>query len=405
MNLRLSSQTKMELLKKQTDFIFNENRVVIFRAGVRSGKTIALTYWSIIRALKNRVVCIVEPTANMCRTVFLDKLKQSLTQMSLFEGKHYTINYTDLIIRFRGLNRAKIMLKSAETKLIGFDADDGAIDEFCFIRDDGETYRDLLQRLSESEDAQVRLTSSPASVLWAQKLEENPDNVVIHQTLLENHFLPRSYIAALKSEFGEDSKYYRQQVLGEYVNLEDGVIDVSRLIQVPYHIPHGCAFVRAWDTASSAKTSADFTASCLMSINNGIYTIHDVTKQKGAFSSLQQSIVDKMRNDPPGTYQLIENTGAGQVIMSVLKALPELRGIHIQPVDAINDKISRALPLSGKIAAGAVHYCAGNWNKDFLSEMEQFGAKCPHDDQVDSAAHAFNWLSKPKSSATNFNFL
>lgn len=129
-------------------------------------------------------------------------------------------------------------------------------------------------------------------------------------------------------QYGEGSKWYRQGILGELVNLEDGVIDVSRLVQVPYHIPHGCAFVRAWDTASSSKTSADYTASCLMSLNNGIYTIHDITRQKGAFSSLQQSIINKMRSDPD-TYQLIEDTGAGQVIMSVLKALPELRGIHI----------------------------------------------------------------------------
>lgn len=392
----------IDILPKQERFIFAHNRLAIYRGGVRSGKTVALSHWGIKRALKGRTVVLVEPTYGMCRDVLLRKLKDTLTSYGLSENRNYTVRYTaPLEITFKG-TPGRIILRSAESPLIGFDAHDGGLDEFCFVRQ--ETYLELLQRLSEASDAQVRLTSSPVYNSWAKELEDDKETLVLQQSLLENSFLPLAYIESLKKSLGEGSKYYRQQVLGEYVSMDDGIMDVTKFHIVPKAPLFGKALVRAWDFASSSKTTADYTASVLMSAENGRYVIHDVQRLHGPFASIQSQIVQAMLSDPPGTLQLCESNGPGLVVISVLRSLAALQHVPIVPVLASTDKVSRALPLSGAIAAGSVSVTDDPWNKDFLSEFESFGPKAKHDDQVDAAAHAYNHLSRPAAQLCDFNF-
>ena len=61
---------------------------------------------------------------------------------------------------------------------------------------------------------------------------------------------------------------------------------------------------------------------------------------------------------------------------------------------ATGDKVVRAGPRRSQAEGGNVKLVRGDWNEDFLQELESFpyGA---HDDQVDAAALAFNTLAAP----------
>lgn len=394
----------IKLLPKQERFIFSPARTAIYRGGVRSGKTVALTHWAAQRALKNRVVAVVEPSYSLCRDVFLVKQLETLNRYGLQENRDFYVRRSaPFEVTFRG-SSGRIILRSAESPIIGFDAHDGAVDEFCFVPNK-QVYLDLLQRLSNSHDAQVRLASSPVFNSWAKELEEDPQTLVLNQTLLENYFLPLAYIESLKKELGEGSKYYRQQVLGEYISMDDGIFELSKMPVIPPQVLHsGLRLVRAWDFASSAKTSADFTVGVLMSVQDGRYVIHDVLRLHGSFAAIQSQITSAMRLDPQGTQQLCESNGPGLTIISVLRADPQLANVPIVPCTASSDKVTRALPFSGAVAGGLVSIVQAPWNKAFTQELEAFGPRCEHDDQVDAAALAYNVLSKAPAKYTSFNF-
>lgn len=386
----------MQLLHKQAEFLRAQEDVVVYRSGIRGGKTCVLTLWALIQAMQGRRVALVEPTRAMCKRNLLTWLNKHHATYALTH-RDYTTNLTDLTLSYSSTG-GSISLFSAEAidTIRGAEYDDAGIDEYTMLSSD-EVYLVLLGRLSGSEDAKIRLVSSPTQVQWAQELEAHPGVRVITQTTLENAFLPRKYLISLARQYGIGSKFWRREILGEYVSLEDGIFDAGKLSIIPMTPPApGSRCVRAWDTATSAKSSADFTASCLLSVDGqGRYTIHDVTRWQGAYSSLQPRIVETMRQDPPGTVQLVENTQGGQVIMSVLRQLPELAAVPIVPQAATADKITRALPASALMATGSMSMCSGPWNKVFTQELDSFGPKCPHDDQVDALAYAFTHLAKP----------
>ena len=341
-------------------------------------------------------MALVEPTRAMCKRNLLEWLKKHHAAYNM-GPREVSINLTDLVISYPRTG-GTISLLSAEAigTIRGAEFEDAGIDEYTMLSTD-EVFLVLLGRLSGSEDAKLRLVSSPTQVQWAQELEERPGVRVITQTTLENSFLPKKYLVSLARQYGVGSKFWRREILGEYVSLEDGIFDTAKLAVIPTCAPGpGTRFVRAWDTATSAKSSADYTASCLLSVDSlGRYTIHDVTRWQGAYSSLQPRIISTMRSDPAGTVQLVENTQGGQVIMSVLRQLPELAAVPIVPQAATSDKITRALPASALMATGSMSMCAGHWNRAFVQELESFGPKCPHDDQVDSLAYAFTHLAQP----------
>jgi predicted phage terminase large subunit-like protein len=61
--------------------------------------------------------------------------------------------------------------------------------------------------------------------------------------------------------------------------------------------------------------------------------------------------------------------------------------VYADPVH--KDKITRAEPFKAQAQAGNVFVVAGEWNRAWFAELESF-PNGKHDDQVDSAAGAFN---------------
>lgn len=380
------------LLEKQIAFLDSDVRITLFMGGIGSGKTLIGAWWCIMRALKGRKVIALEPTNQMCRDVFLVTLKEVLEEIGLVQNEDYFVSLAPSInIEF--FNGGIIHVRSAEAaeRLRGINANDGYIDEFGSLLTD-EPYKILLGRLRKSKDAQIRLTGTPSVYPWIKKLTKTEGVELIRQTTIDNYFLPQTYIDSLKETYGIDTPWYRQEVLGEIVDFTSGIVDPVRFIQGPFN-GQAKLFVRAWDFASSGKTTADFTACVAMSIDdkNNVY-IHDVMRRRGNYGTIKTWIKDTIKKDQLTTIQVWENTQAGQVIVSDLQTDQDCYGVHWKPVNAIRDKVTRALPFAAALSQNKVTIAPIQIWEDYKEECSLFSPNAVHDDMVDATAHAYNYL-------------
>lgn len=394
---------EVTLLKKQKAFMRSVARICIFLGGIGSGKTYIGAIWTVLQALKSRKVIVLEPTQQMGRDVFLPTLREVLEMFGLTEDKDFTINLSSLTVRF--IAGGEILIRSAEAaeRLRGINAHDALVDEFG-SHPNNNAYKILLGRLRKSADAKIRLVGTPTPVKWIRDVMIAEGVEIIRQTTMENIFLPDNYVQSLKDQYGEGSLWYRQEILGEIVDFGGTIIDTSKITILPfYHAPLG-RLVRAWDTASSSRSTADFTASGLLGVDDstGQITIYDVSQEKGAYASLKNSIIQRMVSDPVGTQQVFEDSPGGQVIISDLQADPRCRGIAIWPIHATHDKVTRILPFSSRVQAGLVRMNPGTFVRPCLDEMSTF-PNCDHDDQVDAIGHAYNHLCQNTGRALRMN--
>lgn len=384
----------VSLLPKQARFLKSTKRLVVFLAGIGSGKTRIAAWWCVLRAMRGRKIIVLEPTYQMCRDVFLPTLREVLEILGLVADKDYIINLSDYTLTFiKG--RGQILLRSADAveRLRGINADDGLIDEFGSLLDE-TPYKILIGRLRRSPDAEMRLVGTPTQVKWMRDIVNaaGADCEIIRQSTIENIFLPKSYIDSLKQEYGEDTLWYRQEVLGELVDFGSGLFDTSKIVMSPTYLDFGDKRARAWDMASSESKSADWSASAMLSKTyQGNIHVHDVSRRKGSYASLRDWMITTMQTDGPTVTQWIENSQAGQVIVSDLMTDERCHNIDIRLVQATKDKVTRALPLSSRMSMGKVVFGPGIWHRDCIDELNCF-PKVKHDDQVDAMAHAYNAL-------------
>lgn len=69
-----------------------------------------------------------------------------------------------------------------------------------------------------------------------------------------------------------------------------------------------------------------------------------------------------------------------------------LAGLDYKGENTTGDKVTRATPFARQVDAGNVRILAGEWNQEYLDELELF-PNGRHDDQVDGSSCAFNDLT------------
>lgn len=165
--------------------------------------------------------------------------------------------------------------------------------------------------------------------------------------------------------------------------------------------------VRSWDLAGSLKSEAnrnpDWTAGVKMSRDRfGIYYIEDVKRFRMLSDGVLKEIIKTAKEDVEyhGECKVTipKDPGAGGKTANSfqLRTLAE-NGIYATSVQVSghSGKISRFRPFCTLAEARAVRLVKGDWNEEFLVELEFFeGLRTQKDDQVDATSDAFNTLSK-----------
>jgi predicted phage terminase large subunit-like protein len=163
--------------------------------------------------------------------------------------------------------------------------------------------------------------------------------------------------------------------------------------------------VRSWDLAASVVSETnknpDYTAGVKMSRDKlGYYYIEDVERFRKLSDGVIKSIIDVGHHDGVDSCQVTipKDPGAGGKAANAfyMRTLAE-NGIPAKSVvvSGHSGKISRFLPFCTLAESGFVRLVKGEWNEEYLTELELFeGLRTNRDDQVDATADAFNTLSK-----------
>ena len=169
-----------------------------------------------------------------------------------------------------------------------------------------------------------------------------------------------------------------------------GKFDTDKLNYVEEWAPADAQRVRVWDLASTRKSKKskdpDFTSGVLTALYKSELTVEDVERGQWGVTEARRRIEETAELD--GTDVVIgveEEKGPGSkyFIHELRKALPAFR---IVAMPANGSKEQRAVLAQDKVGGGLVNIVRGDWNEDFVEELDRFG-EGGHDDQVDSFSY------------------
>lgn len=375
---------------KQIQFLNSKANGVIFRAGIRSGKSRVACMKAILNAYRGRTQLIISFTYKSLKDAILISMKQCFKTFGMEQGIDYTINYSDMIVY---VGQTPIFLRSGSDPdaIRGIEVSDVFIDEAREFPNN-EVYLVAIGRMSENEDGQWHITSSPKGKNWVHELESDKDVEVIHQKTTENAFLPKSYIAKLRSKYS--SKFSKQELDGDIVSLSSGVIESSWFdIVDPMSLSGGW---RAWDLAVSTKTVSDYTVGLKGQWYNNKFLIQSVVRGKLEYPKIKQLIKEVAKVDGPDTIICIETAGQQKAFYDDLRSDPDMRPYAIKAYRPDSDKLVRAMPWIARAEMGDVRLFRGAWNKNFLDECDEFSSSMTHDhdDQIDALSMCYHYASK-----------
>lgn len=162
--------------------------------------------------------------------------------------------------------------------------------------------------------------------------------------------------------------------------------------RVVEHAPEGLRWARYWDLAASTKTSADFTASAAVAVDDeGVLYIRDMIRGRWEWPDAKKTIKTAMLAEN-GTHHGIEEKMHGLAAMQELRRDPELLRVNFSGQQVDTDKVSRALPWAARAEAGRVVLVKGDWIAEFLAEVCSF-PNAAHDDQVDTISGGVQMLT------------
>lgn len=150
--------------------------------------------------------------------------------------------------------------------------------------------------------------------------------------------------------------------------------------------------VQSWDTAVSASDSADWSVCTTWAIRGNDYYLLDIFRDRCDFPTLKAKVTE-LKTHYDASVVLIEDAGAAQGLIQMLRTENKLRPMAIKPEGSKEDRMAAQ---SAVIEAGQVYLpTRASWLSDFRLEMTAFpGGR--HDDQVDSVSQFLAWTTRPQ---------
>jgi predicted phage terminase large subunit-like protein len=227
---------------------------------------------------------------------------------------------------------------------------------------------------------------------WFATIDENKD-----------HLSPDFYATMLATY---PSGWLRKQELeGQFAN-EEGTLGSRRWFDgklLPMCDPDAKTRVRYWDLAGTEKkitgrkaNDPDWTIGTRMSKGGAHpFVIEDQTGGQWAWHDIKANIIKTAYLDGPLIPIVIEQEPASGGINQIaeIKELSELAGFTVRGDKPIGDKVQRANPWFSRASTGLMWMVRGEWNEDFLAQVDNFPTDGTHDDRVDSVSGCFKNLN------------
>lgn len=275
-------------------------------------------------------------------------------------------------------------------------------------------YRFMFSRLDRPAEGplshvplRMRSTGNPGGVghYWVYSRFINPETreegaVFLPSFLADNQHVDQK---AYRQSLSKLSPVEQAQLLeGVWDALQEGdVFKTDRIILLDVPPPNLIAFVRFWDCAATPeptrtgekKDRGDFTASCRMGVaNDNSYVIVHATEDKWDVGELPQRMLLQADEDGRGTAVRVEEEGghSGKLATHVYKN--HLAGYSVDGIRSTGSKLERAKGLSAAIYNRKLSVVRGPKTRQLLEYMHAY-PYVAHDDMIDAASGAFNFLT------------
>jgi predicted phage terminase large subunit-like protein len=160
-------------------------------------------------------------------------------------------------------------------------------------------------------------------------------------------------------------------------------------------------WVRAWDLASTAAPAdgsggdPDWTAGVLMGKYAGQFFVKDVKRFRRSPKETEDGIRETAGLDGINVAIRMDE-GANEKTVVSHYARNILVGYNFQGVPTQgHNKVMRAGPYASAVQAGNVFLIRGEWNADYIDELDSFQGLTEHNDQVDGSSVDFWELTQP----------
>ncbi len=155
----------------------------------------------------------------------------------------------------------------------------------------------------------------------------------------------------------------------------------------------GVETIQSWDTASSAKDTADYSVCVTAVLHNKQLYITDVWRGRLTYPDLKRKVVGHAVDMGTGIV-LIEKAASGMHLVDELRREQDARMPRPIGILPDTDKVVRMEAASAMIERGDVYMPAeADWLDVFLVELLAF-PRGRNDDQVDALSQLINWIKK-----------
>jgi predicted phage terminase large subunit-like protein len=174
------------------------------------------------------------------------------------------------------------------------------------------------------------------------------------------------------------------------------------LIKVLPVCPHDVQVVaRGWDKAAT-EDGGDYSAGVKVGKNGYQWIVINAKRGQWNYAERenvirQTAFLDQIQHS--AVINIIEQEPSGSGKESAQRSILNLSGFHVLPEKTIINKLTNWSSFASQVQAGNVAIVAGDWNQDFLDELEM-APRGSNDDQIDGAVLAFNYLALESNGAT-----
>ena len=261
-----------------------------------------------------------------------------------------------------------------------------------------EEYRKSLDAAG-MEDEQYHHTNCPAV---AEPTEDAPDPLgrTEGQPLSPELGRDEDFLAAVKAT--QPSYEWDSQYQGVPRVSTAGQVDTARFryIDSPDQIPETAVFARGWDLAAKDKTIHDWSvgAKCAWDPLSSTFYIADIWRKRLPWPKLRKRIVGLAKAEVDSNQRPVFRIGVeavGGFEHSYQDLRQDLRGkVKVERRNPRGkDKLTRAMPWFNRVEARQVVLVRGEWNRDFIRELDVFPVG-DYDDQVDGVTIAHECLTR-----------
>jgi len=360
---------KIDPTEPQRAFLNDPNKIVAFVGGIGSGKTFAGVI-KILMQPADTIGAVIAPTYPMLRDATIRSFKDICAPLIV---KWRDSPNVSAILR----DGKEILFRSGDNpdSLRGPNLNWFWMDEAAYCQ---ESVFDVMLGRIRKEPTAAWATTSPNGKNWVYDSFKpgNPYGYSLHtSSTKENTHLAKDYVDTLISRYS--TNHALQEIEGQFVDFEGARVK-REWLQFTDRIPVDLQITIGVDLAISTKTSADYTA-CVVAgrDSEGIIYILDVQRVQKGFHGIIDFITAMAQQWQPGAIG-VESVQFQQAVVEELL----MRGLPVQAMKPTKDKVTRFLPIEGKIEHRQIKFKQGI-NPDFVEELLTFpdGA---HDDMVDA---------------------